>query len=76
MSAACSYRNWVVPSFVLLTLMAVILLASFPFLEPGTTSYTLALLDVIVLVVAFGLVGGGNWYCTKWASNRKVQNRR
>jgi hypothetical protein len=75
LAAVCGYRHWVTPSLVMLSLMGVLLLFSFPFLEPGTTAHTLAVLDLLLLVVAVGTLGGGGWYCGKWASNRKAQNR-
>lgn len=75
LAAVCGYRNWVTPSVVMPSLMGVLLVFSFPFLEPGTTANTLTLLDLLLLVVAVGLLAGGGWYCGQWASNRKAQKR-
>lgn len=70
LKTVCRQRHRLVPMVVVLSLMGVLLAISFPFLEPGTTARSLALLDLAVVVICFGTIIGTYWYCSKWTMNR------
>jgi len=63
--AACSQRDRAKPLLLMLSVMAALLGFSLLYLDPGTTAHSIALVDLGLLVVAFGMYGGTFWYCTR-----------
>lgn len=67
----CRQRDRFVPILAVLSLMGVLLAISFPFLEPGTAAYSIALLDLIILAVCFLSIAGTYRYCSKRAMEQE-----
>lgn len=63
--AACDQRDRVEPMLLVLSVMGVLLLISFLFLEPGTASYNIAIVDLVLLVTLFVGLGALFYFCTR-----------
>lgn len=63
----CGYQSLLRVLVATLVVMAGLLAFSFLFLEPGTGSYVIALVDLVLLAVAFVLVGGVTVVCARRA---------
>lgn len=61
----CAYQGVLRGLVALLVVMTVLLVFSLPFLEPGTGPYAIALVDLVLLVGAFALVGGTSVLCAR-----------
>lgn len=62
----CDYRDQFRLGFVFGILLLVFTLISFPFLTPGTTSYTIALIDLVLVLFLIGITGTAHWYCVRY----------
>lgn len=65
LAVACEYQHVMRALVALLVVMAVLLAFAFPFLDPGTGAYVIALVDVGLLVGALVLVGGLSILCAR-----------
>lgn len=59
----CLYRDRVPPLMALLLFFGILLSMSLLSLPPGTASYTIALVDGMLVVVGFVIFGGVYWLC-------------
>lgn len=63
--AACEYQHAMRLLVAILVVMTLLLAFAFPFLEPGTGAYAIAIVDIALLVVAFLVVGGVTLGCAR-----------
>lgn len=61
----CEYQYAMRLLVAILVMMTALLAFAFPFLEPGTGAYVIALIDVVLLVFAFLVVGGVTLGCAR-----------
>lgn len=61
----CLYRDQVPSLMALLLFFGILLSMSLLSLNPGTASFTIALVDAILVVVGFIIFGGIYWFCPK-----------
>lgn len=64
-AVACEYQRLMRTLLALLAVMAALLVFSFAFLEPGSGSYVIALVDLGLLAIAFVVIGGITLGCAR-----------
>lgn len=68
--AVCEQRNQIPVMLAVVIVMGLLLAFSLLFVEPGTASYVIALVDAILVVGCLVVFGGAYWYCTKRAMEK------
>lgn len=62
----CDYQDQFRLGFVFGILLLIFTLVSFPFLTPGTPSYAIALIDLVLTLFLIGITGTSHWYCVRY----------
>jgi hypothetical protein len=67
LDAICSQRDHIPLVLAVIILMGLLLIFPFVFLESGSASYVIAVIDVILVTASLLFFGTMYWYCTRRA---------
>lgn len=65
-SVLCDYQDQFRLGFMFGILLLIFTLISFPFLTPGTASYAIAVVDLVLVLVLIVTTGAAHWYCARY----------